>query len=159
MSVGNSDPRTSTYVKAGMILGSENLPSTLYNALVNNTGFNMYSPVRAHRFEDTRGTFSTSTGTTTLLTSYMYLTGGSYDCELHIVADADANFGSVWLEIGGVNVSTVHGLTTAGTTISEKFASAALSSGWNAVEIKTTASSATEIYLDYVDSFLRQYGV
>ncbi len=155
MSVGNIAPRTASITLTGMLLGSEVYPSVVSQADMQNFGYAIYSPVRAHEAHGGTALATSGVGTASVTTANIYLNAGNRDIELKLTADASGS-GNVWLEVGGVHVSSVHTVSS-GTTIIESFAGASLSAGWNSVKVYAYDSGASGVEIYEVDSFLRQY--
>ena len=153
MPQGNIDPANDAYTRSSMLLGPEEYASTVQRALCANTGYLMYQPVRAH--ESVGGTAHPEggVGTTSTQINGIYLSGGKYNVELTLSADAIASTASIWLQIGSVYVSSVHTIDTSGTSIVESFTGATIASGWHTVDIYATQYG--EAYNCF--SALRQY--
>ena len=158
MPVGNITPRTDTLTLTDMLLGSEEYPSSVQQAGEANTGYLLYRPIPGHNYKSTSGTFATGAGTSYSVLGYIYLNAGKYDSNVSIIADADGIYGTVWMEIGGVNVSNIHALDTSGTTINDSVTGITMaSSGFKSLTIWSYANISTEIYIDYALSCLKQY--
>lgn len=154
MPLGNIDPRNDVLTLTSMKLGNEEYPSTVQQAESENTGYLLYSPKLCHFNHGGTAATSSAAGTTKTTIGNIYLNSGNYDFEVKFTADVGAaGAGAVWLEVGGVHVSSDHGVS-AGTTIIESFAGATLSAGWSAVQ--AVAYNDCEIY--EVDSYMKQYG-
>jgi hypothetical protein len=157
MPLGNIDPRNDTLTLTSMKLGNEEYPSTVQQAESENTGYLLYKPFFAASYNGS-GTLNASGFDQTLVTlGYIYLSGGKYDSNLRMELDASSIYGTVWLEIGGVQASSKHILDTDGTTIDEKYSTITLTEGWSSVVMKSDANIGTEIYPGRLNAHLRQY--
>ena len=158
MPVGNIDPKTDTFTRTSMLLGAEEYPSTVQQALCENTGYLMYRPLRLH--QSLGGTAVTSpTGTVSALLSVAYLSDGKYDFEVRYVGSTFVGgAGVTWLQLGSDFITNEHSIaSSSGTTIIETFTGVTITAGWVGLVAYaySNAAAATEIYS--VDVYSRQY--
>lgn len=153
----NLNPKTSGYTTTGVILSAEPFPSVVEAALANNTGFNLYRPIRGHQYDRT-GTFSGGgAGTTIEVADYVYLASGVYDVEVRVTGTA-VNAGTIWLMAGGTRVSAYMPLNNAGSTFISQYNGATIEQGWHSLYVYTYVAGALDnTFINNVDTFFRQY--
>jgi hypothetical protein len=154
MSVGNITPRSAALSLSGMLLGAETYPSSLQQALAQNTGWLVYRPITAHNFIGS-GAITLSTGTKHEHLGYLYCLGGNYDTEIRLSCSPSGGTISVWLQIGSTIVSNIHSVT-AGTIIVETDTAAAITAGWKTLDIYAYGGNDVVTYTEVL-SALKQY--
>ena len=157
MSVGNITPRTATQTLAGMLLGAETYPSSIQQALCNNTGWLMYKPL--HLYQNVGTAVSSSSGTAHSSLVYSYFNAGQYDLQIRMAATNAGGAGNkFWLELDGSLVSALHVMAAGvGTTTIETFAGATIATaGWYLFEAYVYAGVALSTVTS-VDICARQY--
>jgi hypothetical protein len=154
MSVGNITPRSAALSLSGMLLGAETYPSSLQQALAQNTGWLVYRPIAAHNFMGS-ATIAPASGTNHVPLGYLFCLAGNYDTNIRLSCASDSTAVSVWLQVGSTIVSSVLSVS-AGTTITDTKTGAAISAGWQALDLYVAGGLQTLTYTE-VTAMLKQY--
>ena len=158
MPVGNIDPQTDNFTRSSVLLGDEEYPSAVQQALARNGGWLMYRERSAHQYHT--GTVLPN-GTQEVRAGLLYVEGGKYDVNVHVIANcqASANTSYVWLQLGTTMASSVGTIPfiagTLDTTFTETFEGVTIPSGWYSLRAYTFGAADTGLVSAH--SVLRQY--
>jgi len=161
MPVGNIVPKTDVFERTAILLGAEEFPSTVQQAMCQNEGYLMYRERTAHQYYNETVLTTGTTGTEYLTAGYLYVGGGKYDIEVHLIANCQdvAHTSYVWLQLGTIMASSIgtipFSVGTANTTFTETFSNVTIPNGW--YSLRAYAYGIVDTGIVSAQSALRQY--
>lgn len=147
----NLDPKTAGFTTASMKLGAEEYPSTIQNAEVENTGFNLYKPALVWcdasewRLVETNGT----------IYGAALMGAGVYDLYAYARVNAGGADGTWAIQFDGTTV--LHGTANVGAAYGTLLAYTPTGNAWEGITMTGAAGGGVTMSTTAVSIYARQY--